>query len=183
MYVSYEDAEEKMKELIDKANFCKENLVPDKGESLHKCNMASLAIKKYGEYLAGHPLFFDIMKHWMVDVKGKGAGTGEDIEEGLESLDFFEMTEKIGGGLAKSIRGVIEENGFKITDAGGCVESWHLGVPCNEIDSRRLCTLIYMKFGKAIKAGLILVERKFWGWKLPTVRGPICGNHSSKGTD
>lgn len=37
---------------------------------------------------------------------------------------------------------------------------------CTEMEARRLCTLIHLRFHKAIDMGLIKVVRHWWHWHL-----------------
>lgn len=118
--------------------------------------------------IASYPEMFDILEPWMVDISGKGECSQERLERSL----YNGMEEFVNqfGNLASEIQSFITASGFKITDrAGGC-GSWDLGVPCTEMDSRRLCTLLHGRFAKAIELKLLKVSRRWWGWCVPGVR-------------
>lgn len=125
-------------------------------------------VKRFGERLAADPIFFDILAPWVVDVKGRSDAGEEAIKEVLDDLDFNKFLEKHGS-LPSSIRKFIDENGFKLEGSGGSASSWHIGVICNEPDSRRFCALIQQKYRIAIERKAIWLERHFWGWRLPSL--------------
>lgn len=179
--LSYNEAEKKMAELIYREIiFHNEQIkpllkdgtentglefkqIPDKilaqREILHRDT------ESFGKELAARPEFFDVMQPWMVDVKGEGDGI--DVLA-LEDLDFKRMIEQQGP-LASQIQNFITNNGYHITDRGGGAKNWHVGVPCNEAEARRLCSMLHIQFKKAIDSGIIRVVKHFWGWKLPTL--------------
>jgi hypothetical protein len=125
-------------------------------------------IKHLEAEIASYPEMFDILEPWMVDISGKGECSQERLERSLydgmkEFVDQF-------GNLASEVQSFVTAAGFNITDrAGGC-GGWDLGVPCTEMDSRRLCTLLHGRFAKAIKLKLFKVSRTWWGWCVPGVR-------------
>lgn len=133
------------------------------------------AEQQFMDEVAACPAFFDVLRPWMVDVKGCNAQFNEEdmlaavsdatqtAEEATEA--FREFIHKAGP-LPTAIQGFIEAHGFTITDRGGGGDCWHVGTPCTESECRRLCTLLYLHFKKAIDAGLIRVVRHWWGWRL-----------------
>lgn len=185
--LSYADAERKMAMLmLAEMKFHEENIVPiikkenpdlAEGTTVPITNLPEELkqrrkslhhdVEQYGKELAARPEFFDIMQPWMVDVVGC-KGDGCDVKEVLEDLDFKKMIEQQGP-LAAQVQKFITECGFEITDRGGGGGSWHVGVPCNDVEARKLCSLVHIQFKKAIDYKLIKVIRHFWGWKLPTL--------------
>jgi hypothetical protein len=130
-------------------------------------------VERYGKELASDPDFFDVMQQWMVDVVGccseESCPTDEQLKEVLGTLDFRKFISERSG-IAAAVQEYVESFDFVITDSGGGAGGWHIGVPCNENDCRKLCRLLHNRFGSAIKAGLIKVVRHFWQWRLPTLR-------------
>lgn len=43
-------------------------------------------------------------------------------------------------------------------------------MPCDDREAAALCVLLHVKFQAAIRAGMIRVLKKFWGWRLSTLR-------------
>jgi hypothetical protein len=151
-------------------------------EDQEKYNEIKHELNRYRDEVGAIPEMFDILEPWMVDVHGNSDINPESIikslnnESDVENFDVVlekTTTDKLldgiaqTGGLQKSVIDFVKLHGFKITDSGGGCGGWHIGVPCNESTARRLCTMIYTQFSKAIKAGLLRVDRHFWRWKLP----------------
>jgi hypothetical protein len=132
-------------------------------------------VNSLGARLASYPELFDELQPWMVDISGKGSCSNERLEKTIMTIDapdedkFKAFIDEFGN-LASEIQAFIIDAGFEITDRGGGSCGWDLGIPCNEPDSRRLCTLLHSKYAKAIELGLITVYRKFWDWKVPEIR-------------
>lgn len=169
----YKIAEQKMaqlmlaeKEFIEAHPNLKETPVEiEQAEKLKK------AINLYGKQLAADPFFFDIMIQWMVDVKGNNSEFEYNdlniLTQGVEN-DVDDLI-NAQGSLANQVQKVIESHGFQITDRGIGGNRWHVGVPCNEADSRSLCSLLQQTFRKSLEVGAIKVVRHFWEWRLPTL--------------
>jgi hypothetical protein len=137
-----------------------------KDDRPHKA--AKHAVKLFGDELAGMPQFRDELICWMVDVTGEGEPSDESKREALRTLNFARLTGKAGGNLASTIREWIADKLYmQITDSGGGCGGWHMGVPCNEEQSRTLCKSLHSEFARAIDSGLIKVLCRFWGWRLP----------------
>ena len=140
--------------------------VPD--EIQRQYESLRIDVKRFGEELGSHPLYADLMLCWMVDVVGTGGDlTEEAMEDALGRLDFESFVGRLGGNLAALIQDVITNTGFRITDRGGGGGSWHVGVPCTEGDSRRLCGMLHIRFQKAIASGMIMVRKWYWGFRFP----------------
>lgn len=125
-------------------------------------------VKRFGERLATDPTFFDILVPWVVDVKGRSDAGEDAVKKVMEDLDFNKFLEKQGA-LPADIKKFIIGHEFKLEGSGGSVNSWHIGVICNEPDSRRFCALIQHKYRMALEHKAIWLEKHFWGWRLPTL--------------
>jgi hypothetical protein len=68
------------------------------------------------------------------------------------------------GPLAQNVKRVMSQ--FRLTDSGGGDGSWHLGCHCTEAEAQNLIYKLHLEFGKAIKAGLIHVDRHAWALEL-----------------
>lgn len=140
--------------------------VPQEIEYEHR--RLRVEVKRFGEMLATNPTFSDILVPWVVDVKGRSDSGEAAIKEVLENLDFKDFMKKHGS-LPDEIRKFINESGFRLEGCGGSTRSWHIGVICNEPDSRRFCAMVQQRYRKAIDSKAIWLEKKFWGWRLPTL--------------
>jgi hypothetical protein len=100
---------------------------------------------------------------WMVDVVSMRGESGEaEMKEAIESLDFAKLIESQGG-LAASIQAKIVEYGYRITDRGGGCNSWHIGVPFDELDEAvEYLKKLTVDFRAAIAMGMIQFELKTW---------------------
>lgn len=121
--------------------------------------------ERFGDECASHPELFDVLTPWMVDVVGKGSCSEELKKETICSMNFENGISKQGN-LADIIQRFVKDNNFKITDRSFSCDSWQIGIPCNEFESRRLCTLLHHRFKKAIEVGLIKIQRHFWHWRF-----------------
>lgn len=128
---------------------------------------AKYEIKSFGQELAADPQFSEEIISWMIDVEGQYSESGdEDMKEALTSFDFKEYLDK-SSVFAFAIQRELEQFGIKITDRGGSISHWHLGVPCNNKQADFVCEVLYRKFGKTIRSGYIKVKKKFWSHRLP----------------
>ena len=90
-------------------------------------------------------------------------------EKRLPEGRMFEFDESVRAeyaGLSKVLQSWLHENGFRVTDTGGGVTGWDVGVRGNYEDSTRLCDMAYEKFGEYITAGVLTVSLRFWGWRF-----------------
>jgi hypothetical protein len=163
----YKLAEQKMAQLmLSHKEFT--DAYPNEVEQAEKLKQA---VNSYGKQLASDPFFFDIMIQWMVDVKGNNSEFECNDLNTLTQVVENDTDDLINqqGSLANQVQKVIESNGFQITDRGIGGNRWHVGVPCNEVDSRRLCSLLNQTFKKSLELGAIKIVRHFWEWRLPTL--------------
>lgn len=166
---------EKMRKLMKaEQDFYKQHIQskPDKEipeNIIDEHRMLQHKITHFGDECASYPELFDILEQWMVDVKGQKDCNEEMIKEVCDTLDFEKAISEIGD-LPDMIQQFVKEHGFKITDRGFGCGGWHIGVPCNEINARRLCYLLHLNFPLQIRAGIIRVERHFWKWRFPDLR-------------
>ncbi|MDO8640087.1 MAG: hypothetical protein Q7R33_00920 [Nitrosarchaeum sp.] len=129
--------------------------------------------ERCGEELATYPELFDVMECWMVDVKGSCRTQINDINQVFSSDNLVDEIKSLvdqTGNLTHSITQFVEQHGFVITDRGCGCDSWHIGVPCNDSNARRLCSLLHLTYSKAIELNLIKVVKHFWGFKLPGLK-------------
>ena len=105
---------------------------------------------------------------WMVDAKGKGESGDDDIKEVMQTLDFEGFVASQGG-LADAVQKWADECGYRISDRGGCIDSWHVGVPFDDLEQAIVyLTNMTAKFSTAIGHGLLRFELKTWSrefWK------------------
>lgn len=104
----------------------------------------------------------------MVDIEGEDLPENftEDI---VKSGDFENIPSALSkaSDLCASIRMGLSNWEFRISDSGGGCGGWHLGCPCTEMESRKLCTLIHSKYGYYIQEGILGVSRKYWSMPKP----------------
>ena len=133
---------------------------------------AKAAIHRFENRLMAMPSLFDKLEYWMVDIVGKA--DEEDnaeiiIEDFLKSGDMHKAV-KESDNLCALVWEYVTEHGFEITDCGGGCSSWHIGVPCNEPESRRLIKLVHKDFKAFLAEDVLSIERMFWGVKWPDLR-------------
>ncbi len=127
-------------------------------------------VKSFEKELAAYPHICPILEYWMVDIYGDYGEAGEkEMEKVLNDLDFKSYIEAQGS-IPSTIQKFIENQGFKITDRGGGVGGWNIGVPCNDGESNRLCCLLHDKFKNLIDKKYIKILKVFWGYRLPGLR-------------
>jgi len=123
-------------------------------------------IRQAEEEVASFPRMKYCILPWMVDVCGNCCEVEVDsIERVSKDLDFENFINSCGS-VAESVQNSIRSWGFKITDSGGGVGGWHVGVPCDDYHSEQLCSLLHKKFAYAIEKGYITVYKRFWGFKI-----------------
>jgi len=151
--------------------------VQDEPESQEKpqsirCREIRIEKQRLGELFAGFPHLRPHLYCWMVDVVGTTSNlcNAESLEKGLDLLQGGEresFAALAGGALAQNVhRFITEELHLEITDSGGGCGSWHLGTFCTYAIMECLTTALHRQFAKAIAAGLIEVQVKFWGWRF-----------------
>jgi len=123
-------------------------------------------IKHAEEKVASYPQMKYCMLPWMVDVCGNCSEVDTNtMEQALEDLNIENFICK-NGSIAESVQSAIRSWGFKITDRGGGVGGWHIGVPCDDHYSEQLCCLLHQKFKYAIEKEYITIYKRFWGFKI-----------------
>jgi hypothetical protein len=129
------------------------------------------SISRFAERCAANPTFHPHMQCWMVDIAGKSEAAPLDqagsVEDQLGALvtsgkDFAARH----GSMMYTTREAIEALDLKITDSGGGLGGWDLGVPCDDTDAQRLCCMLHTRFHSAISVGLMTVRRRYWGWRF-----------------
>lgn len=124
-------------------------------------------LRQYGERLAATPELYGHLVPWMVDVRGRAGGPLEESDVRLLEEDPRGFTAKKGGGLAAAVeRTVMRVLGLRATDRGAGGGVWHLGFPCSERESVKLCGVVHFHFGDRLAAGRLEMFKRFWGWKL-----------------
>lgn len=132
------------------------------------------SIVRFSERCAANPELWPEMQQWMIDISGKSEAAPLDqkgaIEEQLGALmsSGAEFAAKHGS-LMYTVRHAIEALDLRITDCGGGLGAWDLGVPCDEADAQRLCSLLHLRFHSAISVGLMTVRRRYWGWRFKAI--------------
>lgn len=106
------------------------------------------------------PLFRNIM----FDICGRD---GCATEEGMMDLvDEYSSGNKNAleaiSNLAGDIRKDLENQGYNITDSGGGMTGWHLGVHCTEEEANTLSAYLHNVYARALEVGMIELERKPW---------------------
>jgi hypothetical protein len=130
------------------------------------------SIGRFSERCAANPALFPHMKCWMVDVAGKSEAAPLDkdptaVADQLQALmDSGEAFAARHGSLMYTTRHLIESMNLKITDSGGGLGGWDLGVSCDDEEARKLCAALHLRFHSAISVGLMTVRRRFWGWRF-----------------
>lgn len=139
-------------------------------EQLHEIDRA---INRLAECCAANPLLHPHMMCWMIDITGQSdAGDLGEVGSVQATKAINELVNKPSefaarnGGLMLTVRTALEENGFKITDAGAGVGRWDLGVPCDDVGAMQVCHLLHARFHAAIKAEILTVRRRFWRWRF-----------------
>lgn len=168
MKKEYDFYQEHIEPIIIAASKNEENIsieIPDNIQ--HKYDMIRDDVNLCGDELASYPELFDVMQCWMIDVCGEGfKEIPEDfLEKEIDIEDFLDQY----GNLAHSISDFVKLSGFTITDRGGGTTGWHIGVPCNDSDANKLCSLLHNNFAGAIELDLIAVYKRFWGHRLPNL--------------
>jgi len=191
LYDDYERATEAYNAIIDENN---QNQNPQTleieitKEQEEKRKNAEFERKKKISLVLGHPLSFSHIRCWMVDVHGQekcqtegrpenpaddwddsfcGAIVSEDLLEEVVDDATGERTHNYiqrSGALASEVRKVMSK--YHLTDSGmgGCC--WHLGCHCTHEEARDLMMELYARFGKALKSGMIYIDRHFWSIDL-----------------
>lgn len=128
-------------------------------------------IKRMFSYLCGIPEKFKHVVMWMVDVQAAstcGAGDVQKLmsqaaDDGLEHSDAIRRTvAKIGGELYENVSRTLERNGFRISDRGGGLSGWHVGVWCTSEDADRMVELIRREYKEEIENYVIALRRMPW---------------------
>ena len=128
-------------------------------------------IKVFRRKLAAMPHIYCYMKPWMIDIHGEGCSSAEMSEEIVgdalfSGIDHLNDVISERSQLAYNIRKFLGFHEYTITDSGFGACAWHLGVPCSDHEAFSLITLLHMNFQKPIEAGLIYIDRHFWGFKF-----------------
>ncbi len=111
----------------------------------------------------------ELRKHMtccMVDFHGTQEPDWAKEKRLPEGQEFDAALKAEYAGLAKVLQVWLHENHFHVTDTGGGVTGWDVGVPGTYEDSTRLCDMAYEKFGEFISAGVLTVALRFWGWRF-----------------
>lgn len=109
----------------------------------------------------------DIMKYkWMCDIIGNQPALSGEIEGVIENGITNESIEDfIGnrGNLPTNVKEFVKESGFLWTDSGGGPDSWHIGVPFNDLfHACYFLNLVTTKFSKAISCGFLKFRLMSW---------------------
>lgn len=131
--------------------------------------------------IMAHPDGFEKLRYFMVDVHGYLV-----VEKHLHAGEFAEALAERGhevvadhaGELAREVRECIMRAsetypGVLLTDSEAGSDSWLFGAHCTEETSRKLCQILYARFGSEIEKGVIVVERH--DWSIEPVQGRIQG--------
>lgn len=108
------------------------------------------------------------MTPWMVDFTGR-----EPIGDPEMGVDERKMRQAIladFGVLPKRISDWLRAQGYQITDSGGGLSGWHLGVPCTDAEATQLCTLAHQEFRTFIESDLLAVQLWFRRWSFTRLR-------------
>lgn len=106
------------------------------------------------------------MVPWMVDFEGTAAPAWT-LEQRMPTSDELDSSAMVlYDETARDVRLWVEKHGFKITDSGSGSEGWHLGVPCTDSQAELLCRLAHDELSKMLKAKVLMIAIKFWGWRF-----------------
>jgi hypothetical protein len=137
-----------------------------------KCAEKKREMDRHGQICAAYPHIRPFLWCWMVDVHGTepNACSEEEMHEAVEFLNAKNRDEflgRVGGSLAQQVsRFLADELQMHSTDCGGGCGGWDIGTPCNDAECAALIASLHQRFAKAITAGLLNVQVKFWGWKF-----------------
>jgi hypothetical protein len=107
---------------------------------------------------------------FMVDFLGTGAVVVPDgsigevlVEAEVDNLQA--MIDRGGGALAAEVRKFLSEEKHSISDIGGGVIGWHLGVHCSPGEAWLLMHRGRQRFAKALRNGLLDIRLNPWSIK------------------
>jgi hypothetical protein len=136
-------------------------------------------MERFGQICAGYTHIRRFMKPWMVDVIGQQGECDFSKEKGEKAINLLhesvqgsqeaknEFAALVGGALAQNVcRFIVDTVRLSPTDSGGGCSGWHIGTPCTDDECMSLCNMLHLHFKKAIDAGLLKIQVKFWGWKF-----------------
>ncbi len=113
------------------------------------------------EQLTAQVMVNSAMHHvacFMVDFCGKDETTPQESDV----ANIGEFVLRLGGPLAQNISSFLARAGYVVTDSGGGVGGWHMGVHCTPGQAWQLYRDAYRLFKRAIAAGLLTVTIKPW---------------------
>ncbi len=165
-YSMYRDLLEEYQKLNDELNSGME-IIGQGGllsnDELDACDVVRRQREVLRHRILGDPRYFDTVRFWMVDIRGKANASEEDMKRLMEAFIEKGVSAVDGtGGLATAVNRYLSSRGFRVTDSGGGASSWHVGVHCTDGESRTLCCLMHRHFSAAIQCGALLIERKVW---------------------
>ena len=101
---------------------------------------------------------------FMVDIAGheEGGITEEDAGKLEEPGHVFKIVERVGGGMAQQVLKLLQSMGANMTDGGGGLGLWHIGVYCAPGPAWVIWHALHERFGKAIQSGLLTVTIRPW---------------------
>jgi len=142
-------------------------------ETINAIKKAEWECERIANWLYTLPWIRPYLRPFMIDIKygdergfSKLIGENEEKacsltqEEAMERIDLIEkdpkaFTAKTAGTLFTEIEKHLRDHGFHATDrgCGGC--GGHIGYPCSEEERDVILSLLHLKFGQAIRSGMI----------------------------
>lgn len=125
-----------------------------------ECKQLKQEVEGDKDLVLGHPKSFRLVRCWVVDVHGQNDGIDLSMERIRNYMEQQHAALDQAGGLAVEVRKVMDR--YNLTDSGFGCESWHLGCHCTQAEAQELCGELYDRFGKAIQAGQLEIDRHAW---------------------
>lgn len=98
---------------------------------------------------------------FMVDFVGKGGG-----EVSIADVsNISDMIDRVGGSLASEVKKFLAEQRAHVTEGGGGVDGWHLGVYCTPGEAWLLFRNGRDRFAKALRSGILSISIIPWSIK------------------
>jgi hypothetical protein len=108
---------------------------------------------------------------WMVDCHGSGGeGQQKNMQKCMEDANFAAFIQRQGS-IAAAVQNFIIQMGYHISDRGGGMGDWHVGVPFDNLSEAVVyLDLMTTVFARAIGNNILCFSLKTWSnscWRKP----------------
>jgi len=153
-------------------NFGSENYKEEREKANHRKDRLTAQV-------LGNPQFFRNARCWMVDINGTGRASQceeEDLQKALKDAedpnDSVKKALEAQGPLVHAVHDFIRANNWNLTDSGGGVGGWHLGIHATSEEVPIILEKTYNEFQPSFEHKLVYFSVHSSTVILPRVTDP-----------